>query len=519
MPAQALIESAIVGVRDKSASAQTRLSFATTAEIESTVGSSPLRRFLTRSEPFPLQVDSERALAGAWYEFFPRSEGAQVEAGKVPESGTFKTAALRLADVAKMGFDVVYLPPIHPIGTTHRKGPNNSLTPGPNDPGVPWAIGSKDGGHDAINPELGTVEDFEDFVARAHELGLEIALDLALQVSPDHPWVTEHPEWFTHRLDGSIAYAENPPKKYQDIYPINFDNDYEGILKEVVRIVRLWMGRGVRIFRVDNPHTKPLHFWKDLLADIRATDPDVIFLAEAFTRPAMMHALGKVGFHQSYTYFTWRSGGNELENYGREVAEYTANFFRPTFWVNTPDILPHHLQSGEPEVFALRALLAATLSPSWGMCAGYELYEHEALAEGGEEYLNSEKYQLRPRDWSGAKASGRTLAPFITELNRVRRAHPALQRLRNLKFHSSDSDQVLVYSKTLGTDRIIIVANLDPSKVQEAWIHLDFKALDLVDIEVIEVEDLLSGLRYSWRSDTLVRLDPRERVAHILKVL
>lgn len=518
-PAKALVESAIAGVRDKSASAQVRFSAATTVEVESVVGSAPLRRFLTRSESFPLQVDSERALVGAWYEFFPRSEGAQVEPGKVPKSGTFKTAALRLVDVAKMGFDVVYLPPIHPIGTTHRKGSNNSLTTGPNDPGVPWAIGSKDGGHDAINPELGTVKDFEDFVARAHELGLEIALDLALQVSPDHPWVSEHPEWFTHRIDGSIAYAENPPKKYQDIYPINFDNDYEGILKEVVRIVRLWMDRGIRIFRVDNPHTKPLHFWKDLLADIRATDPNVIFLAEAFTRPAMMHALGKVGFHQSYTYFTWRSGKGELEDYGREMAQYTANFFRPNFWVNTPDILPHHLQGGEPEIFALRALLAATLSPSWGMYAGYELYEHEALAEGGEEYLNSEKYQLRPRDWNGAKASGRTLAPFITELNRVRRAHPALQRLRNLKFHSSDSDQVLVYSKTLGTDRIIVVANLDPTKVHETWIHLDLKALELADVEVIEVEDLLSGLHYSWHSDTFVRLDPRERVAHILRVL
>lgn len=514
-----LVKTVIAKLRDQTATPQVRLSAAFGHEIEAILATSPLRHFLTRSQAMPVQVDRERALVGAWYEFFPRSEGAEVKTRKKPKSGTFKTAIARLDAVAKMGFDVVYLPPIHPIGTTHRKGPNNTLTPGPNDPGVPWAIGSKDGGHDSINPELGTLEDFEKFLSRALELGLEIALDFALQASPDHPWVKEHPEWFTIRADGSIAYAENPPKIYQDIYPLNFDNDYKGILKEAVRIIRFWMDLGVKIFRVDNPHTKPLHFWRELLADIRSTDPDVIFLAEAFTRPSIMHALGKVGFHQSYTYFTWRTSRHELEEYGREVSVYTADFFRPNFWVNTPDILPHYLQSGAPEVFALRALLAASMVPSWGMYAGYELFEHEVCVEGGEEYLDSEKYQFKPRDWLGAAKSGRTLAPFVTLLNQIRKSHPALQQLRNLRFHTSDSDQILVYSKSFGDDRILVVANLDPTQVHETWIHLDLNALGISDVEEIEVEDLLSSSRFKWRRDAFVRLDPKERVAHLLKVL
>jgi starch synthase (maltosyl-transferring) len=514
-----LLKVVIVKLRDVSASPQARLESPSTPEIAALLSKSPLRHLVSKSPSLPLQVDRERALSGAWYEFFPRSEGAEISPGKKPKSGTFKTAILRLDAVSKMGFDVVYLPPIQPIGTSYRKGPNNTLTPSAYDPGVPWAIGSSDGGHDAINPELGTLKDFENFLARARVLGMEIALDLALQASPDHPWVRDHPEWFTIRLDGSIAYSENPPKKYQDIYPLNFDNDYEGILKEIIRVVRFWVDRGVRIFRVDNPHTKPLRFWQDLLADIRSTDPDVIFLAEAFTRPSMMQALGKVGFHQSYTYFTWRTTKSELEEYGREVSAYTADFLRPNFWVNTPDVLPHHLQSGEPEIFALRALIAATMSPSWGMYSGYELYEHEVIATGGEEYLDSEKYQLKPRDWIGVEASGKTLAPFVTEINQIRNAHPALQQLRNLRFHSSDSDQVLVYSKIHGNDRILIVANLDPTNVQETWIHLDLKALGLSGEEEIQVEDLLTGTQYSWRPDAFVRLDPKERVAHLLKVL
>ena len=363
-------------------------------------------------------------------------------------SGNFRTAAKRLEGVAAMGFDVIYLPPIHPIGEVNRKGPNNTLTPGPDDTGSPWAIGSKDGGHDAIHPDLGDFDDFDAFVARARDLGLEVALDLALQAAPDHPWVTSHPEFFTTRADGTIAYAENPPKKYQDIYPINFDNDPAGICREVLRVVRLWMSHGVRIFRVDNPHTKPLPFWEWLLAEVRRTDPDVLFLSEAFTKPPMMHALGAVGFHQSYTYFTWRTARWELEDYLREVSSETDHLMRPNFFVNTPDILHAYLQYGGPAAFKIRAAIAATSVPSWGVYAGYELFEHVAVKPGSEEYLDSEKYQIRIRDWEAAEAEGRSLAPYLTRLNETRRAHPALQRLRNLTIHSSDDENILVFSKT-----------------------------------------------------------------------
>ncbi|MEY3344680.1 MAG: hypothetical protein RL125_401, partial [Actinomycetota bacterium] len=318
------------------------------------------------SERYPIRVERERALVGSWYEFFPRSEGAIRNKDGTITSGTFKTASKRLSAVAEMGFDVLYIPPIHPIGHSHRKGKNNSLTATAKDPGVPWGIGNADGGHDAINPELGTLQDFKDFLKTAKSLGIEVALDLALQSSPDHPWVKTHEEFFTKRADGTIAYAENPPKKYQDIFPINFDNDYPTLFAEVKRIVRYWIAQDVSIFRVDNPHTKPVHFWQELIADINKEFPDVIFLSEAFTRPAMMHALGKAGFQQSYTYFTWRVTKSELIDYGREVAHQTSHFFRPNFWVNTPDILPFHLQNGEKNIFAIRALLASTMAPSWG---------------------------------------------------------------------------------------------------------------------------------------------------------
>ncbi len=385
----------------------------------------------------PLWVDRERALFGSWYEFFPRSEGAVTDPTTgVTKSGTFRTAMERLPAVAAMGFDVVYLPPIHPIGTTNRKGPNNTLTPGPDDPGSPWAIGGEEGGHDAIHPDLGTIEDFDAFVARARELGLEVALDLALQATPDHPWVKEHPEWFTVLADGTIAYAENPPKKYQDIYPLNFDNDPEGIYAEVLRVLRHWMDHGVRIFRVDNPHTKPVAFWDWLLAEVRQTDPDVLFLAEAFTQPAMMQTLARIGFHQSYTYFTWRNEKWELEEYLTELSQQTGHFLRPNFFVNTPDILHAYLQYGGPPAFKIRAVLAATLSPSWGVYSGYELFEHVAVRPGSEEYLDSEKYQLRPRDWAGGRGRGPHPRAVPHRAQRIRREHPALQRLRNLRFHA-----------------------------------------------------------------------------------
>ena len=472
------------------------------------------------TEKFPIRGDRDRALIGAWYEFFPRSEGAVKNSDGTVTSGTFSTATKRLPAVASMGFDVLYLPPIHPIGISHRKGPNNTLTAGPNDPGVPWAIGNSDGGHDAINPELGTMKDFENFVAAAKKLGLEIALDLALQTSPDHPWVKSNPQWFNKRADGTIAYAENPPKKYQDIYPINFDDDYEGIRDEVLRIIRLWVSKGVRIFRVDNPHTKPVHFWQDLLAIVQLESPDVIFLAEAFTAPAMMHALGKAGFHQSYTYFTWRTSKWELMEYGREVAQQTSAFFRPNFWVNTPDINPFHLQAGNPAMFALRAVLAATLTPSWGMYAGYEIYEHRPFKEGGEEYLDSEKYEIKVRDWDGATKKGLTLAPFITQLNAIRASNPALQRLRNLVFHNTESDAIIAYSKREGDNLILVVVNLDPSFVQGTIVHWDMKALGITS-DVFSVKDLLDGKKFEWSEHQYVQLDPTRpvgKVAHIVQV-
>ena len=471
------------------------------------------------TEKYPIRADRERALVGAWYEFFPRSEGAVKNADGTITSGTFVSATKRLPAVAAMGFDVLYLPPIHPIGVAHRKGPNNSLTAGPNDPGVPWAIGNSDGGHDAINPALGTMKDFENFVTAAKKAGLEIALDLALQTSPDHPWVKSNPQWFNKRADGTIAYAENPPKKYQDIYPINFDDDYEGIRDEVLRIIRLWVSKGVKIFRVDNPHTKPVHFWQDLLDIVRRESPEVIFLAEAFTAPAMMHALGKAGFHQSYTYFTWRTSKSELTEYGREVAQQTSAFFRPNLWVNTPDINPYHLQSGNPAMFALRAVLASTLTPSWGMYAGYEIYEHRPFKEGGEEYLDSEKYEIKVRDWDGAAKKGLTLAPFITQLNAIRKANPALQQLRNLVFHNTESEAIIAYSKREGKNLILVVVNLDPSFAQGTIVHWDMKALGLEG--TFAVKDLLDGKSFDWSEHQFIQLDPTRpvgNVAHICQV-
>ncbi len=508
-----------------------RLSSALDRDVLALLEHRPLRTLLTKSRPFPLWVDRERALYGSWYEFFPRSEGATLDP---PKSGTFATAANRLPAIADMGFDVVYVPPIHPIGTTFRKGPNNTLTPGPGDPGVPWAIGSSAGGHDAIHPDLGTMQDFDAFVARAGELGLEIAIDLALNCSPDHPWVTEHPEWFTTRADGTIAYSENPPKKYQDIYPLNFDNDYDGLYNEIARVVRLWMSHGIRIFRVDNPHTKPVAFWEQLLADIRATDPDVLFLAEAFTKPPMMHALAHIGFHQSYTYFTWRNTRPELESYLTELSHETSDFLRPNLFVNTPDILHAFLQQGGPPAFRIRAVLAATSSPTWGVYSGYELFENVPLRAGSEEYLDSEKYQYRPRDYAAAEEAGRSLAGYLTRLNQIRRQHVALQRLRNLDLHSADNPQILSYSKRAvsgeagvdgsdgvgGVDDIVLVViNLNPFNVGEATLSLDMPALGLGWNDRIEVVDELSGARYNWGQHNYVRLDPHTEPAHVFSVV
>jgi starch synthase (maltosyl-transferring) len=522
---KSLLKPAIAALKDKALAPLHRFGNASTPEIRAYCAAHPLRRMATLSEKYPVRADHQRALVGSWYEFFPRSEGAVLNKDGSITSGTFKTAAERIPAVSAMGFDILYLPPIHPIGKAHRKGRNNTLTPTDTDPGVPWAIGSADGGHMAINPVLGTMKDFEDFVTTAKKNKIEVALDFALQASPDHPWVKEHPEFFTHRLDGTIAYAENPPKKYQDIYPINFDNDYAGILEESLTTLRFWISKGVSIFRVDNPHTKPVHFWADVMRTIRLESPDVIFLAEAFTKAPMMHALGKAGFHQSYTYFTWRTTKQELMDYSNEVAHQTSAFFRPNFWVNTPDINPFHLQSGNPAIFAIRAALASTLTPSWGMYAGYELYEHRRFKEGGEEYLDSEKYEIKVRDWVGAEKKQLTLAPFITVLNTIRRENVALQRLRNLRFHHCDNDQILAYSKREGDNLILVVVNLDPNFAQETTVHWDMQQLGLSDSGLpddnFEVTDLIDSATYQWSPHTYVRLDPTRlsgKVVHIAKV-
>jgi starch synthase (maltosyl-transferring) len=513
----ALLSAAAQAAEDGDRPVAARLAVLQSQELHDVLVAHPLRELVTVEGPYPLYADRTRALFSAWYEFFPRSEGATLDptSGKVT-TGTFRTAAKRLDAVAEMGFDVVYLPPIHPIGEVNRKGPNNTLTPGPTDPGSPWAIGSKDGGHDAVHPDLGTLDDFDAFVARARELDLEVAIDLALQAAPDHPWVKTHPQFFTTRADGTIAYAENPPKKYQDIYPINFDNDPSGICREVLRIVRHWMAHGVRIFRVDNPHTKPLPFWEWLLREVRRTDPDVLFLSEAFTRPAMMHGLGAVGYHQSYTYFTWRTTKQELESYLTEVATESDRVMRPNFFVNTPDILHGYLQYGGPAAFKIRAVLAACGSPSWGVYAGYELFEHVAVRPGSEEYLDSEKYQIRVRDWKQAEAEGRSLTPYLTRLNELRRRHPALQLLRNLTIHSSDDDNILVFSKKHGDDVVIVVVNLDPHATRETVLHLDMPALGLDWQDSFVAHDEITGADWSWSQNNYVRLDPGHEPAHIV---
>ncbi|WP_106814107.1 maltotransferase domain-containing protein [Microbacterium timonense] len=485
----------------------------------------PVMSLVTLGDDLELLVERERAGVGAWYEFFPRSEGARRLKDGTIKSGTFRTAAKRLPAVAAMGFDVVYLPPIHPIGTRNRKGPNNTLEAGPGDPGSPWAIGSAAGGHDAVHPDLGTLADFRSFVRAARAEGLEVALDLALQAAPDHPWVAEHPEWFTTLPDGTIAYAENPPKKYQDIYPVNFDNDPAGIRAEVLRIVRHWIAQGVRIFRVDNPHTKPLQFWEWLIAAVTAEDPDVVFLAEAFTRPAPLQSLAAAGFQQSYTYFTWRNTKPELEEFLSGLAHETDAFLRPNLFVNTPDILTEYLQFGGRPAYRIRAAIAATAAPTYGVYAGYELYENVARP-GSEENIDNEKYEYKLRDWAGAEERGESLAPFLTRLNEIRRAHPALRQLRNLTVHWSDDDAILVYVKHLdaalssdgASDTIIVVVNTDPHSVRQTMVHLDTRVWGVAPGSPYEVEDLITGSRWTWSDHNFVMLDAFTEPVHILHV-
>jgi starch synthase (maltosyl-transferring) len=465
--------------------------------------------------PYPLWVDRELATFSAWYEMFPRSEGA-----RDGRSGTFATAAKRLPAIAEMGFDIVYLPPIHPIGRTFRKGPNNTLEHTPDDPGSPWAIGSAEGGHTAVHPDLGTLDDFDAFVASAESVGLSVALDYALQCSPDHPWVREHPQWFKHRPDGSIRYAENPPKRYQDIYPIDFETEDRAALWNTLRdVVLFWIDHGVTVFRVDNPHTKAFPFWEWMIADVRRRHPDVVFLAEAFTRPRVMQRLAKIGFTQSYTYFTWRNAKWELSEYLTELSQTEmADWYRPNFWTNTPDILHATLQYGGPGAFRLRLVLAALSAPSWGMYSGYELYENTAVREGSEEYLDSEKYQYRPRNWEQRGS----LAPMIARVNDIRRRHRrAIGLMRTLRLHHVDNDGLLCFSRATDErdDLLLVIVNLDPAGVREGTTWLDLGALGLRDDQYYEVHDELGGGTWVWQgAANYVRLDPAQQPAHVLSV-
>lgn len=512
------LAAAAVALRDTGRSLDERVGPALAAPVTQILTVDPIRDLITRGTTYKVWVDRSRALFSSWYEFFPRSTGGWDAQGN-PVHGTFATAAGELDRIAGMGFDVVYLPPIHPIGEVNRKGPNNTMHAGPDDVGSPYAIGSGEGGHDAVHPRLGTLEDFEAFVARAGELGLEVALDFALTCAPDHPWAKEHQEWFTTRPDGTIAYAENPPKHYQDIYPLNFDSDRRGIYAEMLRVLLFWVEHGVRIFRVDNPHTKPPDFWQWLIWQVKDHHPDVLFLAEAFTTPARLYGLARLGFTQSYTYFTWRTGKRELTEYAIELAS-RVDEMRPNFFVNTPDILHASLQEGGPGMFAIRAALAATLSPSWGVYSGFELFENTPLAPGSEEYLDSEKYQLRPRDFATALAQGRSLQPWITQLNAIRREHPALQQLRTLRFHRVDNEALLAYSKTdpASGDTVICVVTLEPFITVSGMVWLDLPALGMDWQDRFDAHDEISGETYAWDQANYVQLQPWRAVAHILTV-
>ncbi|MFP5362044.1 MAG: maltotransferase domain-containing protein, partial [Thermoleophilia bacterium] len=453
----------------------------------------------TTSLVYGVDVDRERARFGAWYELFPRSWGGFAGVTEV------------LPKLAELGFDVLYLPPVHPIGHTNRKGRNNTLTPDETDVGSPWAIGAAEGGHDALHPDLGTMEEFEEMVRVGREVGCEICLDFAIQCSPDHPWLAEHPEWFNRRPDGTLKYAENPPKKYQDIYNVNWDSeDWQGLWHALRDVLRFWAGHGVKVFRVDNPHTKPLAFWEWVIAELRSEHPEIIFLAEAFTRAAMMRQLAKVGFNQSYTYFTWKSSKWELMDYVTELATSgMQEYYRPNFFVNTPDILTEELQHGGPPKFASRLVLGATLSPTYGVYSGFENFERTPVRPGSEEYENSEKYEIRQRSLNGP------LLSLIERINAIRAANVALQHLDNIQFLTTENDALIAYAKRTGDNIIIVVVTLDPVSAQEGVVVIPY-GLGLPP--VFTVTDLLSGESFDWRMGrNFVRLDPY-RVAHLLRV-
>ena len=486
-----------------------RLRAAIAPDIVALVARNPDLDNATRTpQAYPITIDRKLARFSAWYEFFPRSTGPE---GK---HGTFADAEKRLSYAAGMGFDIVYLPPIHPIGLAFRKGPNNTLNASATDVGSPWAIGAKEGGHKAVHPELGTLDDFRHFVKRAKELKLEIALDIAFQVSPDHPYVKEHPEWFKHRPDGSIQYAENPPKKYQDVYPFEFEcKDWKALWDELLSVFLFWVENGVTVFRVDNPHTKALRFWEWCIGEIQKQHPETIFLAEAFTRPKLMYALAKGGFSQSYTYFTWRHTKEEFTKYLEELRKPpVSDFYRPNFWPNTPDILPEHLQFGGRAVFLQRIVLAATLASSWGIYGpAYELMEHVARP-GAEEYIDNEKFQLRT--WNLERED--SLRDVITRINWIRKENPALQDLTSIVFHRTDNEQLLCYSKRSGDNVVLVVVNLDPNHKHGGFVEVDLAALGIPSDERFQVHDALSDARYYWAgTKNYVELDPAIMPAHV----
>ncbi|MGE0824445.1 MAG: alpha-1,4-glucan--maltose-1-phosphate maltosyltransferase [Candidatus Binatia bacterium] len=502
--------------QDTAARAQAKTSLVVSDEFAGVVERYPDRTLAVRYEKeLTVWVDRVKARFSAWYELFPRS------CARSPGvHGTLQDCEAHLRDIAAMGFDVLYLPPIHPIGTTFRKGKNNALVAGPNDPGSPWAIGSPEGGHKAIHPQLGTLDDFRQLVTKAQEYGLEIALDIAFQCTPDHPYVKEHPEWFRHRPDGSIQYAENPPKKYQDIYPFDFETEHwKSLWEELRSVLFFWIEQGVRIFRVDNPHTKPFSFWQWVIAEVTRDYPDVIFLAEAFTRPKVMYRLAKLGFTQSYTYFAWRNTKPELTQYLTELTTTDVQeFFRPNFWPNTPDILTEYLQLGGRPAFLVRLTLAATLSANYGIYGpAFELCENRPREYGSEEYLDSEKYEIRQWDMTNPAS----LQEFITRVNRIRHENPALQSNHHLRFHDVDNEQLICYSKaTAGeTNVIVVVVNLDPHHTHGGWLTLSLDKLGLDARQPYQVHDLLSDARYLWHgARNYVELNPHSMPAHIFRV-
>lgn len=518
------LEKAAETMADQTLSAEDRLAAGDNPTIAALHETHPLRDGISPSQPQRFKVERPKSSFAAWYQFFPRSEGATIDpnTGKIIQ-GTLKTSMAGLERAAAEGFDIVYLPPVFPIGVTNRKGRNNTLVAGPNDPGSPFGIGSELGGHDTVDPLLGTMDDFKALCQRAHELGLEIALDFALQCSPDHPWVKAHPNWFRHKPDGSIAFAENPPKKYQDIYPIDFNADMPGIEKEVERIMNLWIEAGVTIFRIDNPHTKPVRFWQDVIAAVTKKHPEILFLAEAFTRPGMMRALSYVGFTQSHCYFPWRNTKDELEEYLPVTNGDDGYYQHNTFWPTTPDILTAYVRDNGVAGHCVRAVLAAMGSPSWGIYNGYELIENKQRP-GFEEQIDNEKYEVKVRDWSKAKQYG--VAEMLTALNKIRRAHPAALSYHNLTVLPTSEPNILAFARhtpaeltgTGQADTLIVVVNLDGHNAHQSMIHLELSELGLPTDRPLNVRDELTGREFQWGWDNYVSLAPWADVAHILSV-